>query len=73
MIPSRIVDVTFDPYFIGRTYFPLHNHRHELYTFPVWIDGRQVWREHAYCNGDLFNARGRITYHGPRVSVSLGF
>jgi hypothetical protein len=75
-IPARIVDLSYDtynPYFQRRVYFPLHNHRHEIFLFPVRIDGQMRWREHAYCNGDLFNAHGSIFIDGPRFSVSLGF
>ena len=61
-------------YHEGSVYFAPHRHRHAVYVFPVRIGHSWGFREHFYCDGDLFfDHHGRVDFHGRRFSISLGF
>ncbi len=75
-IPQRIHDHrrhVYRPYFEGSVYFAPHRHRHSVYLFPVRIGRGWSFREHVYCDGDLFFDHARFDYHGRRFSISLGY
>ena len=75
-IPQRLHDDRhhmYRPYYEGTVYFAPHHHRHAIYRFPVTVGRGPVFREHFYCDGELFLDRGRLDYHGHRFSISLGF
>lgn len=57
----------------GSVYFAPHHHRHAVYVFPVRFGHGWGFREHFYCEGDLFLDHGRVDFHGRRFSISLGF
>jgi len=60
------------PFFEGTVYFAPHRHRHSVYLFPVRVGRGWSYREHYYCNDDLFLDFGRVEYHGRRFSISIG-
>jgi len=74
-IPRRIHDHRrheFRSFFEGSVYFSPHRHRHSIYRFPVRVDHGWSYREHAYCNDELYLDHARIEYHGRRFSISIG-
>jgi len=74
-IPRRIHDHRrheFRSFFEGSVYFAPHRHRHSIYRFPVRVDHGWSYREHAYCNDELYLDHARIEYHGRRFSISIG-
>jgi len=75
VVPERIDRrhrADFRPYFAGDLYFRPHRHFHDIYVFPVRTRHGIVYREYEYCRGDLF-IRSHLSYHGERVSFSIGF
>jgi hypothetical protein len=62
---------TYAPYHHGSFYHPAHRHDHEVYYFPVLVDGAWHRRPHAYCGGRLFDRQ--VTFHGRRVSFGINF
>jgi hypothetical protein len=60
------------PYFVGDIYFRPHRHYHATYVFPVRTRYGIAYREYEYCRGDLF-IRNQFSYHGRKVSFSIGF
>ena len=74
-IPRRIHDHRRHEYrsFYERSvYFAPHRHRHSIYLFPVRVDRGWSYREHAYCNDELFLDHGRFEYQGRRFSIRIG-
>ena len=75
-IPHRIHDDrrrAYRPYYERSVYFAPHHHRHAVYRFPVRVGHGSGFREHFYCNDELFLDHGRLDYRGRRFSISLGF
>jgi hypothetical protein len=44
------------PYYLGRAFSPLHQHKHRVYNFPVRERGRIEYRQHYYCEDRLYMA-----------------
>ena len=44
----------FVAYYGGSEYYGPHRHYHEVYRFPIRLDGRVIYRPHAYCGDRLF-------------------
>ncbi len=57
-------------YYYGRIYHAGHRHHHGIYRFPVFLQGRYVYRPHAYCNGDFYEV-GVFTRFGPRFGPDV--
>lgn len=45
-------------YFDGQEYYGPHRHYHDVYSFPVLVDGVVVYRPHVYCDARLFSGVG---------------
>lgn len=57
-------------FYRGRVYYKRHRHHHALYRFPIFVDGRLVYRNYAYCGDALFLSAGvRL----PRLALDLAF
>lgn len=62
----------YKPYYFGRLFHHDHRHYHRIYRFPVYLEGRYVYRPHAYCEGNFFDI-GIFTRGGPRFGLSIRF
>ena len=63
---------SYRPYHAGRVWVTGHRHYHEVYDFPVWIDGVFVYQPHAYCNGGLYVA-GDLAWNGGYARIRYGY
>lgn len=59
-------------YYNSRVYYRDHRHHHDIYRFPVYVEGRLTYRPYAYCEGNYF-ATGYFGIDGPHFSIRLGF
>jgi hypothetical protein len=76
VIPDRVdgrYARVYRPYFWTTVYDPVHRHDHAVYRFPVHTPYGQIYEPYVYCGAHLTDRGGAITYHGRRVSVSLGW
>ncbi len=66
-------DDRYDDYYVGRTWYRPHRHRHAVFAFPVWRHDRYVNRDFYYCDGRRYHprSRGHVGYHGRRVYVGI--
>lgn len=70
VITEHYVD-DYAPYYGGSAYFAPHRHVHEIYVFPVAVDGVWHHRPHAYCGGRLYDRH--VSFSGRRLSFDVRF
>lgn len=81
-IPARHV-VEYQPYFVARSWYRPHRHRHVVYRFPVYTDFGMVYRPYTYCGDHVFygdgfrgyddDVHGRVAVAGPNFGLSIGW
>ncbi len=63
------------PYYHSRSYYRPHRHHHQVYRFPVYTDYGVRYDYYPYCGGEIYVSghHGRISFHGRRFHIDLGF
>lgn len=65
-------------YFDGQEFYGPHRHYHDVYSFPVLVDGVVVYRPHVYCGDRLFAGvgyypRGNVYYRSYDFRTYRGY